>query len=96
MDKFPCDKCGICCRYIDRAIKSIGITDFPYSNKDGVCEMLVGNKCSVYDVRPIICNVDAWIDKFGINRDWFYKLNMEACTNLKRQELINEIDKDIA
>lgn len=97
MNKFPCNSCGLCCRHIKRTIQHIGITDFPYRwDEQGACEMLTkDNKCAVYDTRPFICNVDAWIDKYSINRAWFYKVNEQACEVLKKEELINEIDKDI-
>lgn len=32
---------------------------FPYSHKNGVCEKLTeNNHCSIYDNRPIICNIE--------------------------------------
>jgi len=84
--KFPCQKCSLCCRHIDRAVNLFTEAGFdikfPYKWTDGVCEMLKDNLCSVYENRPLICNVDRYIKENKINKHWFYKLNIEACNRL--------------
>ncbi len=89
MSKFPCSGCGLCCKHIDKAVANLGehAAHFPYTwDESGVCEKLKDNKCTVYDTRPLICNVDGWIKEFGIDRDWFYELNMKACEELKQKK----------
>ncbi|WP_239662079.1 hypothetical protein [Brachyspira hyodysenteriae] len=45
------------------------------------------NKCSIYDNRPDICNVDLMYQKKYSNfysKEEFYKLNYEVCIKLKK------------
>jgi len=81
---FKCSGCGVCCHHVDRAVESskdLGL-DFPYGwNEDGKCDMLGDdNKCTVYDKRPLLCNVDKLIEVFDIkDKEGFYELNKQAC-----------------
>jgi Fe-S-cluster containining protein len=91
--EFPCTGCGACCRVIGPLLGSdIGKTNpildyaiksFPYkTDAEGVCEKLVDNSCSVYEDRPLLCNVKA----LGIlmkqdECEWF-RFNAEACNRL--------------
>lgn len=81
---FKCDKCGACCRNLNQS-------EF-YSDLDrgdGICKYLVGNLCSIYESRPLLCRVDECYNKFFINtmpRHEFYKLNYNVCNELKKQE----------
>lgn len=81
--KFNCDCCGICCRNIEHVpqLKE-------YDNGNGKCIYLTDdNKCSIYNNRPEICNVDLIYKKVYSNmytRDEFYKLNYEVCFQLKK------------
>ena len=50
---FLCDKCGLCCRNIDKVPQ---LKEF--HNGDGICKFLTNNKCSIYESRPLICNID--------------------------------------
>jgi len=71
---FPCSGCGQCCRFIGEVLNSnvdvntpIGalIKEFPYKpNAEGNCEMLVDGKCSVYDNRPVLCNIKKMSELF--------------------------------
>lgn len=50
---YKCDMCGCCCRHI-------GNSEI-YKNLDnghGVCKYLVGNLCSIYNKRPLLCRID--------------------------------------
>jgi Fe-S-cluster containining protein len=80
--KFPCDKCGLCCRSLD---KSIVYDDL--HNGSGVCRYLnIGtNLCSIYDKRPEKCNINDSYKHFKniLNFDEYVKLNIEACKKLK-------------
>jgi len=69
--EFPCTKCGCCCRKIERlkAYLSDDILDpfyFPYKIEGG-CEMLRDNLCSVYEKRPLLCNIMKLI-KFHLDK----------------------------
>ena len=82
---FSCDKCGLCCRNIDRIpeLKT-------FHNGNGICKFLINNKCSIYDRRPLICNVDRVYEKFfrtSYTLEEFYKLNHQVCMMLKQYKL---------
>jgi hypothetical protein len=79
---FKCDKCGQCCRHLanSEVYKEL-------DRGDGVCKYLDGNLCSIYDDRPVICNIDKAFElyfKHVISKEDYIKLNQEACLSLKR------------
>lgn len=82
---FQCDQCGECCRNLDRSLL--------YSDLDqggGVCKYLVGNLCSIYEMRPLICRVDECYEKYfctEMSREAFYILNYQVCRKLKKHTL---------
>ena len=87
--KFPCSKCGLCCKKIGEVVtnlKTLNIeVDFPYSwNENGECKMLKDNLCTVYEQRPLICDVERFSKEYGLNKKQFYKENMKACKDLKK------------
>ena len=86
--EFPCDRCGECCRHIER------ILQLKYFDRgDGVCKYLDGNLCSIYKNRPDICRVDKMYEQYFYNqytREEFYRLNVLACNALKK----NIIDRN--
>lgn len=77
---FPCTGCGLCCKQVGAAVAvakeliSKGteneyvkeIASFPFGiTKSGACEMLnADNSCSVYDNRPLACQVKKVWEKF--------------------------------
>ena len=70
---FKCDKCGECCRNLD---KSDLYKDL--DRGDGTCKYLDGNICSIYEERPLLCRVDESYEvlfKDIINRSDYYKFN---------------------
>ncbi len=78
---FNCDKCGACCRHVDLTALSSEL-----NRGDGVCKYLVGNLCSIYTTRPLICRVDECYEIFfkdKMTKEEFYKLNYEECQKLK-------------
>ena len=81
--KFECDCCGICCKNIKHVPQLQ-----KYDNGNGECIYLTeDNKCSIYNNRPEICNVDLMYQKKYSNfysKDEFYKLNYEVCIQLKK------------
>lgn len=84
---FPCTGCGACCRRAKHTVGLLNITDpknefyFPYEfNEDGSCQMLNSdNKCSVYETRPTVCNIDKTISLAGIDREKFYEAIIVSC-----------------
>lgn len=82
---FACDQCGECCRNLDKSpIYS------ELDSGDGTCLYLIGNLCSIYEKRPMLCRIDESYDllfKDKMTRDEFYKLNQSYCTKLKNHQL---------
>ena len=85
---FKCSGCGLCCKNVERAAEStkhIKALAFPYSwDETGRCEKLNSdNTCSVYNERPLLCNVDEVIKFFNLDKYNFYKINELACKELQ-------------
>ena len=74
-DKFPCDQCGECCRHVDDSVP----------NRGGVCVYLDGNRCSIYESRPDVCNVDRMYEDVCGMMTWdeWVEINVNACKKLK-------------
>lgn len=81
---FECDKCGRCCRNLGKSpIYS------ELDKGDGTYKYLVGNLCSIYDFRPLLCRVDECYEKFfkdTMSLEEYYKANYDACNKMKKQE----------
>lgn len=83
--KFPCIQCGLCCRKSGHVPKLKN-----FLGHDGYCRYLTNdNKCFIYKIRPLICNIEAMYDTYFAkvmperefirrNLEVCYKLNMEA------------------
>ena len=79
---FKCNKCGECCRNLDKSLLYNQLHD-----GDGICRYLEGNLCSIYETRPILCQVDKSYDLYFkelMTRQEYEKLNYEACKNFKK------------
>ncbi|MBR1536622.1 MAG: YkgJ family cysteine cluster protein [Treponema sp.] len=81
---FICDKCGVCCRHLERSdlYKSL-------NRGDGVCKFLdeKTNLCKIYENRPEICNVEKMYEIYfssKMTKENYYRLNYAACEKLKR------------
>ena len=92
--EFKCDKCGNCCSVIGKAIENKELlseefkkllNDFPYkTDSNGRCEKLKDNICTVYDIRPDVCNIDKVFKKTnGVKHKDFLKQNKKMCQALK-------------
>ena len=104
MTDFPCTECGLCCKNLKNALTwdapdwlKPAIEAFPYQPlEDGSCPKMVGNKCSVYQDRPLLCNLDKSHDELDMpmsKQEWF-DLNVKGCHSLQaraRQSLRLEI-----
>ncbi len=91
---FPCTGCGACCRKIRDILEDPeqlkpfpvlynAVKEFPYdANEDGSCTMLKGNLCSVYDDRPLLCNIKKLGELSGYHESTWYSLNALTCNTL--------------
>lgn len=94
--RFDCNECGLCCKKVYRALDKSrnphwmheAIDDFPYEmNSDGSCSMMVDNRCSVYEDRPLLCNIKKAAKKIDMpytRKEWF-RLNYEGCRQLQME-----------
>jgi Fe-S-cluster containining protein len=78
-NRFPCIKCGLCCRMIGNipAMRD-------YHSGDGVCMYLRDNLCSIYKRRPDICNLEKVYSSCfrGMSRKDFYCVTLKSCCEL--------------
>ena len=94
--EFPCTQCGLCCTKVnlgkwfepdvtDNLFIKFIISKFPYKlTEEGTCEKLVDGLCSVYEDRPLLCNIPLGAKALGVDeREWF-ELNMQNCNKLIR------------
>ena len=93
---FPCRKCGLCCKMLqDIPI----LSDYDIGN--GTCRYLKNNLCSIYENRPILCNVERMYSNYfkdSISEKDYIKININACSqiidffdkNSNKHELINK------
>lgn len=54
------------------------------------CQYLTeDNKCSIYDKRPDICNIDKGYEmyfKASMSKQEWYEINYKACSDMKQQQ----------
>ena len=100
MTDFPCTQCGQCCRNINSILSNSDsfptvikdlINRFPYDiNPDGSCSKLnEDGLCSVYQNRPIMCNIKLMGQLLHRDTTEWYRLQAEHCNIL-----INAADLD--
>jgi len=95
----------MCCRNIHYWKKNLPLMreiiddesiDFPYKDINGVCEMLVDNKCSIYETRPIVCNAEEMFkllhNAIGLEVSDFLQYQEISCR--KNQLGIRKIDNN--
>ena len=90
--KFPCTSCGQCCRNVHRLLDVTHddpvfndlISRFPYKLKeDGSCEMLTDSGlCSVYDQRPLLCNLKRAALLLGFHDDDWMNMQADECNKM--------------
>ncbi len=83
-DNFPCTKCGLCCRNLNKS----NIYD-DLNSGDGTCIYLDTNTnlCTIYNTRPLKCNIIASYTFFKdtMSLKDYIKLNVKACNKLKKE-----------
>lgn len=81
---FPCDQCGACCRHLRLFGKAY---EWLVDDGTGACRYFdaATNLCSIYPVRPLICNMKAGYHLFfsHIPRAEFVAQNQRACQLMK-------------
>lgn len=81
-EKFPCDKCGLCCRNLEKSPIYEDLHD-----GSGICKHLDTdtNLCTIYAKRPEKCNIIASYKYFEdtLIFDEYIELNINACEKLK-------------
>ncbi|NLD17895.1 MAG: YkgJ family cysteine cluster protein [Tissierellia bacterium] len=80
---FRCDMCGECCRNLGKSSIYKEMHD-----GDGICRYLDGNKCSIYEERPLICRIDDSYEVFfkdEISYENFLHQNYICCEILKNK-----------
>lgn len=98
MENFPCTSCSLCCRSLGTIIRMTkqgdpesifykAAEEFPYSwDESGCCEMLDNNLCSVYENRPLLCNIKKISELYAKEKDItlnnLYALNAKVCNSL--------------
>lgn len=81
---FLCDRCGCCCRNLDKSELYAQL-----DRGDGTCRYLSGNICSIYENRPLLCRIDECYETYYhkiMDRNEYDNLNMEECKILKKLE----------
>ena len=82
MDDFICDKCGLCCQNLNNNPLYDDLHD-----GNGICRYydIHTHLCTIYDHRPIKCNVKEAYKAFNFKMSYtdYLKINYEACRKLK-------------
>lgn len=84
--KFPCEKCGMCCRNLN-LYEPAKFLD----RGDGVCKYLdeQTHLCSIYDSRPDFCDTNMYYEKEYKNKmswDEFVELCRSGCKELQKNK----------
>lgn len=79
---FDCYKCGDCCKNLH-----LNILYSELDRGDNICKYFdeTSNLCSIYERRPIICNVDKMYEMYFKNimtLDEYYDRNKECCKKI--------------
>ena len=93
MTDFPCTQCGLCCKQLKSTLDNLDsfptvikdlLKRFPHqTNPDGSCSKLnEDGSCSVYEDRPIICNIDLMGQLLHQDTTEWYRINAENCNKL--------------
>lgn len=96
--KYVCEKCGKCCKYVDKMLESSHIPNYPYNielknfpykaKEDGSCEKYdnENNICKIYKNRPTLCNIEKMYKKYfkkEMTKEEYFKRVKEQCKKLK-------------
>ena len=90
MKDFPCTKCSQCCKRVGEILdnkekldpfRQFLVSKFPYKTlEDGSCEKLTEDGlCSVYEDRPMLCNVKLMSKFFDGSPEEYYDITAKVC-----------------
>lgn len=90
---FECTGCGLCCTRMEKVLNTPPvfrwmeplIAAFPYgTDENGACMMLVDGQCSVYEDRPLLCDVERMADELdiGMTKEVWFEMNYAGCRKL--------------
>jgi len=113
--RFNCTSCGECCRNLAATLEYIKagipmqmpgidllalVEEFPYSTDEmGACEKLEGDRCSVYEDRPVFCNYKKAYERYpeaaATIEQWYEKMRSNCnflitVTQRPQRFIINE------
>jgi Fe-S-cluster containining protein len=63
------------------------LSDFDSGN--GVCKYLKDNLCSIYDARPLICNISEMYEahfKENMTEIQFFRDNLQSCVQIAKMQ----------
>ena len=80
---FQCDRCGLCCQHV-----SFSEIYKHLDRGDGICRYYeeITHRCSIYENRPVICNIEMFYEKFmqqKMSKEKFFELNYDVCQQFK-------------
>lgn len=87
---FKCTKCGQCCKNVNLSII------YNYLDRgDGCCRYLdlKNNLCTIYEQRPLICQVDACYERYFksiYTLEEYYEMNYKVCKQLQNKSILEE------
>lgn len=91
---FNCTSCGACCRRVKQVAEMFEENEdlrFPHKiDENGKCEFFENNKCNIYNERPLICNIDKMAEYLEVDKDDFYKINIQSCNKMILEDSLNE------
>ena len=101
MADFPCTSCGLCCKNMSAVfttqyeaaspIVKYLLDKFPYKlDENGTCEKFVDGQCSVYEDRPLACNIRLGGKIQGFPEYEWYAHVAEGCNKLIRENGLDE------
>ena len=101
MKDFPCTQCSQCCKNVGNILNSKVQIDplrrflldkFPYKAlEDGSCEKLTEDGlCSVYEDRPIICNIKLMSKFYQGSTEEYYDITAKLCNLLIKEAKLDE------
>ena len=64
------------------------IAEFPYKAKEnGHCEKFHNNLCTVYEDRPLMCNIERAADELdlGMTKEQWFNINYKGCELLQQE-----------
>lgn len=84
--QFKCQRCGACCKLVGLSVIP-EIKALAKENTDACRYLTSDNLCSIYEERPIYCQVDGSYEQLvkqtGKTREEWYGENYKSCTYLR-------------